>query len=95
MAIKIADSKGRISLGKAVANRSVIVTQTGEGVWEIQTARVIPERESWLYRNDEALGRVRRGLEQAVEGRFAAEAPDLDADSDLADSIDDDGAAGA
>jgi hypothetical protein len=89
MSIKIADSKGRISLGKAIANRSVIILQTGEGVWEIQTARVIPDRESWLYENDEALSRVRSGLKQAVAGRFAADPPDLDADAALADSIDD------
>ncbi len=89
MPIKIADSKGRISLGKAIANRSVIILQTGEGVWEIQAARVIPERESWLYENDEALSRVRGGLKQAVAGRFAAGPPDLDADAALADSIDD------
>jgi len=93
MHIKTADSTGRISLGKAAANRSVIVRQTSEGRWEIELARVIPESEAWLYDNAEALDLVRRGLKQAVDRQFADPPPDLDADQDLADSLDDDQAA--
>jgi hypothetical protein len=37
----------------------------------IKLARVIPEREAWLYENKEAVASVRRGLNQAASGKFA------------------------
>ena len=49
-----------------------------------------PEREAWLYDNKEALGAVRRGLEQARSRTFAKRAPDLGAAKALADQLLDD-----
>lgn len=79
------DSKGRLTLGEAFANRTVIVEQRGDEV-VVRLARIIPEREAWLYENPKALDTVRRGLRAAREGRFA-QPPDLRAARRLAARI--------
>jgi hypothetical protein len=71
------DAKGRVALGERFANRTVIVEPRGNDEVVIRLARVIPEREAWLYANPEALGSVRRGLSQARSRRFAKAPPDL------------------
>jgi len=86
---RTADGKGRISLGSEFANRHVLVRRLETGEILIELARVVPEREAWLYDNDEALASVRRGLKQAREGARAESPPDPDADTTFADSIDD------
>ena len=63
------DSKGRITLGKPFANRTVFVEQRGDEI-VVRLARVIPEREAWLYENSKALVRVRKGLDQAMKRKF-------------------------
>lgn len=82
------DAKGRITLGEAFANRTMLVEQIGDEI-VLRLARVIPERESWLYDNPKAMKLVRRGLEQARSGEFV-EGPDLAAARKLADQIADD-----
>lgn len=52
--IKTADSKGRISLGQRFANKPVIIEDISDTEVKISMARVIPEREMWLYENPEA-----------------------------------------
>ncbi len=86
---KHADSKGRITLGEEFKNRTVLVERRGDEI-VLRLARVIPEREAWLYDNKEALGAVRRGLEQARSRTFAKRAPDLGAAKALADQLLDD-----
>lgn len=88
MQTKNTDSKGRITLGEAFANRVMIVEVQGPEV-RLRLARVIPEREAWLYENTEALGSVRRGLAQARALKLS-DGPDMDEASALADSIDED-----
>lgn len=83
------DSKGRITLGAAFANRTVIVEER-ENEIVLKLARVIPEREAWLYENEEALAAVRRGLNQARTGKLARKRPDLKAAAELAKSLRDD-----
>ena len=85
---KNVDSKGRLTLGESFANRTVIVEEHGDGEVLIRLARVIPEREAWLYDNEEALAAVRRGLKQARGGKFAKE-PDLEASAELAEQLQD------
>lgn len=74
---KQADGRGRISLGTGLANRTFLMETSGDCI-VIRPARVIPEREAWLYENEEALDRVRTGLAQA-RGRKFAKAPSLKA----------------
>ena len=85
---KNVDSKGRLTLGESFANAPVIVEWRGEGEVLVKLARVIPEREAWLYDNKAALAAVRRGLNQAAEGQFVPGA-DLKAAAELAEQLQD------
>lgn len=86
---KTTDAKGRIALGSHFANRAVIVEQQGEDAIVVRLARVIPEREAWLYDNPQALALVRRGLGEARRGKVAGKAPDLKAAAKLAAKLKD------
>lgn len=86
---KNTDSKGRISLGDGFKNRTMLVEQHGDEI-VLRLARVIPEREAWLYENERALASVRRGLKQAKAGKLVKKGPDLDAAKALADQLQDD-----
>jgi hypothetical protein len=87
---KNVDSKGRLTLGETFANRTVLVEDRGEGELLIRLARVIPEREAWLYENKDALASVRRGLNQAASGKFAKKGPDLEAATALGELLQED-----
>ena len=87
---KNTDSKGRVTLGRHFANRTVLVSHVSENEVVIKLARVIPEDEIWLHQNVEAMNSVQRGLEQASRGQLAKSSPDLDADAEFASSIPDD-----
>ena len=86
---KSADSKGRVSLGTHFANRAVIVEHRSTDEVVVRLARLIPEGEAWLYENPKALSSVRRGLDQARNGRVAKQAPDLRAAAKLAAQLED------
>lgn len=88
MVVKVADSKGRVSLGSEFAGRVVIVN-TDSDVTTITPGVVIPESEAWLYRNPEALAAVRKGLADAAKRNFSETQPDLAADAAFADSCED------
>jgi hypothetical protein len=83
---KTTDSKGRVLLGGHFANRAVLVEQLSDTEVLVKMARVIPEREAWLYENPAALAAVRKGLAQARAGQVGS-GPDLDADQALIDQI--------
>ena len=85
---KQVDSKGRLTLGEAFANETVLVELHGEDEVIVRRARVIPARESWLYDNKAALASVRRGLQQATEHHFV-EGPDPAAAAELAGQLQD------
>jgi|RhiMethySRZTD1v2_1073278.scaffolds.fasta_scaffold09001_2 hypothetical protein len=72
---KNADSKGRVTLGESFANRTVIVEKLSDDEVRVKLARVIPEREAWLYENKKALSAVRRGLSEARAGELAESPP--------------------
>jgi len=82
---KQTDSKGRLTLGEAFANCTLIVEERGHEV-VLQRARVVPESEAWLYENQAALASVRRGLKQATE-RKLSDGPDLAEAARLADRL--------
>ena len=84
---KSTDSKGRVTLGGHFANRAVIVEQRGEDEVVVRLARVIPEREAWLYENPKALASLRRGLDQARNGNVTKNPPDLKAAVKLAKQL--------
>ncbi len=86
--IKNTDSKGRLTLGEAFANKTVIVEDRGDEI-VLRLARVIPEGEAWLYDNPTALAAVRRGLKQA-RSRALSDGPDLAKAAELAESLEDD-----
>ena len=89
MVTKVADSKGRVTLGRRFANKTVIVRQTDETEVIVTLARIVPAREAWLLENPKARRAVVRGLGQAKARRFA-KGPNLAADARLADAIDED-----
>ena len=80
MTTKTLDDKGRLLLGSRFANRQVIIEEKNESQFIITLAKVVPEREAWLYNNPEALNSVLQGLSQAREGKFATDPPDIEAD---------------
>jgi len=86
---KNTDSKGRITLGESFANRTMLVEQHGDE-FVLRLARVIPEREAWLYESEKALAAVRSGLKQAKAGTFAKKGPDLKRAAKLADQLEGD-----
>ena len=86
---KTTDNKGRVALGPKFANRAVIIEPIDEVEVRIILARVIPEREAWLYENGRAKQQVLTGIEQAKAGRFSDSPPDIDADADFADEVED------
>ena len=88
MQTKTTDSKGRITLGDRFANRTVIIEEVDDTEVRVTLARIIPEREAWLYENRDAKEAVSRGIAQAKQGRFA-KGPDLAADAELAELIED------
>lgn len=79
--VRQTDTKGRVVLGKAFANKHVIVRIEGP-VAHVELAKVVPEREAWLHENPEAMRTVREGLKQASEGRLSKSPPKVVADPD-------------
>ena len=89
MTTKLADKKGRIFLGSEFANITVILDDSTPGQIIIKPAKVVPLVDAWLYDNEKALTLVRKGLKQAQKDQFSENPPDLEADAELADSIED------
>ena len=85
--IKTTDAKGRVALGRRFANKTVIVREVDATEMLVTIARVIPEREAWLYESKVAKGLVTTGLRQAGARQFSDSPPDLDADAALADAL--------
>ena len=84
---KTTDAKGRVALGQRFANKTVIIREVDATEMLVTIARVIPEREAWLYESKVAKGLVTTGLQQAATGQFSDSPPDLDADAALADAL--------
>lgn len=71
------DSKHRITLGgrlyKLLMNKMKIdsyrVFVGKEGDILLRPAVSIPSSEAWVYRNPEVIGKIRKGLEEAGEGK--------------------------
>jgi hypothetical protein len=76
MTTKVADSKGRVSLGSRFANQTVIVEEVDSTEVRVTLAQVVPQREIWLHKNATAKASVLRGLAQAKAGKRAKSPPD-------------------
>jgi hypothetical protein len=84
-AIKTIDEKGRLTLGREFAGRTVQIEKDEDAV-VVKFCRVVPDREAWLWESETAKGMVDRGLQQAREGELTS-GPDLAAAFSFADSI--------
>ena len=76
--VKTADSKGRIGLGAAFANRNVIIERVDDTEVRVILAEVVPAREAWLHKNPAAMDSVIRGLEQAKLMQLSENPIDID-----------------
>ena len=89
MVTKVIDERGRLSLGKEFkefAKGLVLVKRIGPGVLQIVAAQAVPARESWLYKNPEALRMVMEGMDQASAGELAGH-PDMKAGEELVEKM--------
>ena len=86
---KQVDSKGRITLDRRFTNRVVMIEEVDDTEVRITMARVIPEREAWMYDNPQAKKAVFAGIDQARSMQFVEVAPALAADRGLVDGIGD------
>lgn len=71
--LKVADAKGRVLLGPNVARQPVQVEEHGAGEWIIRLIEPVPIKEAWLFKNPEALRRLRNGVQQAQNREFTAD----------------------
>ena len=89
MTTKTLDSKGRVTLGSQFAGQTVVIDDSNPMCIVIKPVVMIPVAEAWLYKNKEALGLVRQGLDDARRGNFADESPDVESDLGWLDDIED------
>lgn len=65
------DAKGRITLGALARGiSSYLVHSQPDGRLILEPRVEIPAQEAWLFRNPEALANVRKGLQEAGEGKL-------------------------
>jgi len=85
-ALKTIDEKGRLTLGRQYAGRTVQLEKDDGGI-VIKFYRVVPEREAWLWENETARDLVERGIAAAASGALTDGPADLAASFKFADSI--------
>ena len=89
MNTKTLDNKGRVTLGSQFAGQTVFIDDSNPDCILIKPVVMIPAQEAWLYKNKTATERVREGLDEARRGVFSDSAPDVAADMDWLDDVDD------
>lgn len=80
--VKVIGSNGQISLGKQFAGRQVIVEEREPGVWVIQAATVIPDRELWVHQPE-----VQRSLDSALAAATSTAPSESDLEQLEKDSV--------
>ncbi len=76
-----------MTLGQGFANKTVIIRENDPTEVVVTLVRPIPEREAWLFENPVAKELVATGLQQAKARQFSDSPPDLNADTALADAL--------
>ncbi len=61
---RVADSKGRISLGDKFSGKQFIVEEKANGEILLKPAVTVPIQEEWLWKNMDAMKKVQTGLGQ-------------------------------
>jgi len=89
MTTKTLDNKGRVTLGTQFAGQTVVVDDSDPNCILIKPVVLIPAGEAWLYKNPTALGQVREGLADAGCRVFSDSPPDVQADRDWLDDVED------
>lgn len=77
----VADKRGRITLGTEVKTKEFRVLQNDLGQILLDPIVQIPERELWLWQNQQALKSIKQGLQEANTG----EIHDLESFADFAE----------
>jgi hypothetical protein len=67
---KVADSKGRLTIGSEYAKKTFLVEKISRDTITLKIAEVVPAREAWLWKNNSAFDKVMEGVEDAQKGRF-------------------------
>lgn len=78
LGIRAVDNKHRINinLSKLSAGKNIIAAKRYEvlvgkyGDILLRPLVTVPAREAWIYKNPEVIGRIRRGLNEAKEGKI-------------------------
>lgn len=65
-----ADARGRITLGAQLKTKQFRVFKNALGQILLDPLVSIPEREHWLWENQEALKSVKQGLQEASDGEI-------------------------
>ncbi len=65
------DAKRRVVLPKCVEGTLYHVYRNGLGQIVLDPQVTIPASEAWLFKNEDAIASVRRGLSDAAEGRVS------------------------
>jgi hypothetical protein len=86
--IKTIDDKGRITLGKEHAGRTVELEESESGI-VLRYVVAVPVNEAWLWQNERALTAVRTGIEQAAAAKVGRGPKGLDAALDFGESLPD------
>jgi hypothetical protein len=74
----LSDSKGRINLGVEYAEQRFLVIIENDRII-LEKAVLVPERELWLHKNQEAHKSVEKGIAEARRGKLHKKAIDLEA----------------
>jgi len=75
MTTKLVDNKGRLALGSRFAGCMVIVDDDNPNQIVIRPAVAIPAEQAWLFKNQQALDLIRKGLNEARAGQFSTRPP--------------------
>ena len=72
------DARKRVPLGRLLkgVSANLFNAEVIDGKIVLEPMKAIPERESWLYQNPDALASVKRGLKDAADGKVTDFDPD-------------------